>query len=132
MTDHEIGRVVKALQTAGMTDDTLLIFTSDNGPVWYAEDVERRKRSRYAVISALHQHGYHPIRNRTYDPMSKFAVVDHATHNILGEYPSEGQAEELRARLVEADPSVERDLQIHSIEEAHAPELADVVSVERV
>ncbi len=41
MVDHMIGRVVKALDTAGMTDDTLLIFSSDNGPVWYEEDVKR-------------------------------------------------------------------------------------------
>ncbi len=41
MTDHEIGRVVDALREANMLDDTLLIVTSDNGPVWYPEDVER-------------------------------------------------------------------------------------------
>lgn len=41
MTDYEVGRVVEALRVAGMLDDTLLIFTSDNGPVWYPEDVER-------------------------------------------------------------------------------------------
>jgi len=41
MNDHEIGRVVAALRAAGMLDDTLLVFTSDNGPVWYPVDVER-------------------------------------------------------------------------------------------
>ncbi len=41
MVDDEIGKVLSALEEAGMTEDTLLLFTSDNGPVWYEEDVER-------------------------------------------------------------------------------------------
>ncbi len=36
-----IGRVLSALDAAHMTDDTLIIFTSDNGPVWYERDVKR-------------------------------------------------------------------------------------------
>jgi arylsulfatase A-like enzyme len=30
-----------SLQKAGMTDDTLVFFSSDNGPVWYDKDTER-------------------------------------------------------------------------------------------
>ena len=41
MVDHMIGRVLAALDKAKMTDDTLVIFSSDNGPVWYENDVER-------------------------------------------------------------------------------------------
>ena len=41
MVDAEIGRVLSALSLAGMQDDTLLICTSDNGPVWYDADVDR-------------------------------------------------------------------------------------------
>jgi arylsulfatase A len=41
MVDAMIGRVLKALDSAGMKDDTLVIFSSDNGPVWYDADVER-------------------------------------------------------------------------------------------
>ncbi|MEC8651492.1 MAG: sulfatase-like hydrolase/transferase, partial [Planctomycetota bacterium] len=39
--DHEVGRVMAALEAASMADDTLFVFTSDNGPVWYPRDVER-------------------------------------------------------------------------------------------
>lgn len=39
--DHEVGRVLDALDRAGIADDTLVIFSSDNGPVWYDADVER-------------------------------------------------------------------------------------------
>lgn len=41
MIDAEIGKVLQALEDAKMSDNTLVIFTADNGPVWYDEDVER-------------------------------------------------------------------------------------------
>ncbi len=41
MVDNEIGRVLSALEQADMDEDTMVIFTSDNGPVWYDSDVER-------------------------------------------------------------------------------------------
>ncbi len=41
MVDHEIGRVIAALTSAGMLDGTLLVFASDNGPVWYPADTAR-------------------------------------------------------------------------------------------
>ena len=41
MVDHMIGRVIKALDESGMKENTLVLFSSDNGPVWYEEDVKR-------------------------------------------------------------------------------------------
>jgi arylsulfatase A len=41
MVDAQIGRVLAALEKAGMTQDTLLVFASDNGPVWHPADVAR-------------------------------------------------------------------------------------------
>ncbi len=41
MVDANIGRVLAALEEAGMAENTMVIFTSDNGPVWYNTDVER-------------------------------------------------------------------------------------------
>lgn len=41
MVDQEVGRVLEALEDQGMASNTLLIFTSDNGPVWYEDDVKR-------------------------------------------------------------------------------------------
>lgn len=41
MVDAMIGRILRSLENAGMSDDTLVIFSSDNGPVWYDEDAER-------------------------------------------------------------------------------------------
>lgn len=41
MVDAMIGRVVQSLEAAGMSDNTWLLITSDNGPVWYESDVQR-------------------------------------------------------------------------------------------
>ena len=41
MVDDNIGRVLDALNEAGMAQDTMVIFSSDNGPVWYENDVEK-------------------------------------------------------------------------------------------
>lgn len=41
MVDAMVGRVLAALDKAGMRDNTLLVFSSDNGPVWYEADVKR-------------------------------------------------------------------------------------------
>jgi arylsulfatase A-like enzyme len=41
MTDAMIGRVLQALDDAGMSNDTLVVFSSDNGPMWLEEDVAR-------------------------------------------------------------------------------------------
>jgi len=41
MTDAMIGRVLQALDDTGLAANTLVIFTSDNGPTWYPEDVKR-------------------------------------------------------------------------------------------
>jgi len=60
--------------------------------------------------------------------MTTFAVIDHASHNILGEYPDEETAQALRARLISADPSVEHDLEIRAVE-ADAPEPTRAVAV---
>ena len=39
--DDCVGRVLDALDRHGMANDTLVFFTSDNGPVWYPHDTER-------------------------------------------------------------------------------------------
>ena len=41
MVDAEIGRILAALDAADIAKDTLVIFTSDNGPVWYEADIQR-------------------------------------------------------------------------------------------
>lgn len=41
MVDDEIGRVLAAIDRAKMKQNTLVIFSSDNGPVWYEDDVRR-------------------------------------------------------------------------------------------
>jgi arylsulfatase A-like enzyme len=39
--DHSVGLVLNELEQLGYEDNTLVFFTSDNGPVWYQRDIER-------------------------------------------------------------------------------------------
>jgi hypothetical protein len=39
--DDSVGRILDALERTGAAGNTLVIFTSDNGPVWYPEDTRR-------------------------------------------------------------------------------------------
>lgn len=39
--DDAVGKIMSSLASNGMTENTLVIFSSDNGPVWYEKDVER-------------------------------------------------------------------------------------------
>ncbi len=41
MVDAQVGLVLETLQRAGMSEETLVVFSSDNGPVWYPQDVKR-------------------------------------------------------------------------------------------
>lgn len=41
MVDAQIGRVLAALHAANMDENTLVVFSSDNGPVWYDADTKR-------------------------------------------------------------------------------------------
>jgi arylsulfatase A-like enzyme len=43
--DAVVGQILAALDEANMGDDTLVIFSSDNGPVWYDKDTQRFKHS---------------------------------------------------------------------------------------
>lgn len=39
--DDLVGQVIAKLDEHGVADETLVIFSSDNGPTWFPEDVER-------------------------------------------------------------------------------------------
>ncbi len=39
--DSVVGQVLGSLDKAGMSDNTLVLFSSDNGPVWYDKDVQK-------------------------------------------------------------------------------------------
>jgi arylsulfatase A-like enzyme len=39
--DDAVGQVLRTLDKLALRDNTLVIFSSDNGPVWYPQDVQR-------------------------------------------------------------------------------------------
>ena len=55
-TDHAVGRVLKQLDALGYRENTLVLVSSDNGPLWFAADA-----ARYA------HHASHIFRGRKGD-----------------------------------------------------------------
>lgn len=58
MVDHMVGRVLNALEHAGMDEETLVIFSSDNGPVWYAKDEERYNHTSTGIMCGMKGDAY--------------------------------------------------------------------------
>jgi len=62
--DHTVGTIVSTLDSLGYDENTLLIFTSDNGPVWFPEDVEKFDHRSTAALRGMkidHWEGGHRI-----------------------------------------------------------------------
>ncbi|MEO0414276.1 MAG: arylsulfatase [Verrucomicrobiota bacterium] len=53
MVDANVGEVIDALDAAGMKDDTIVIFTSDNGPVWFQDDTKRFQHSSTGPLRGI-------------------------------------------------------------------------------
>lgn len=56
--DSELGRILAALDRTGQADNTLVVFTSDNGPVWYPEDVGRLGHSSVGELRGMKSDSY--------------------------------------------------------------------------
>lgn len=56
--DDELGRILAALDNSGHRDNTLVVFTSDNGPVWYPRDVERLGHSAVGDLRGMKSDSY--------------------------------------------------------------------------
>ena len=62
--DGVVGRVVNALDAMGLRENTVVIFSSDNGPVWYPKDVDRfghRSTHRYRGMKGDAWEGGHRV-----------------------------------------------------------------------
>lgn len=51
--DHTVGEVMKTVRALGIEEQTLVIFTSDNGPVWFEEDVEKYDHRSTDVLRGM-------------------------------------------------------------------------------
>ena len=51
--DDSVGQILTAVERAGAKDNTLVFFTSDNGPVWYQEDVNRLGHSSTGSLRGM-------------------------------------------------------------------------------
>ncbi len=51
--DFTVSTILIALERFGFSDDTLVIFSSDNGPVWYPRDVERFGHSSVGPLAGM-------------------------------------------------------------------------------
>ena len=51
--DAAIGQVLESLDSAGLAQDTLVFFSSDNGPVWYDKDREKFGHDAVGGLSGM-------------------------------------------------------------------------------
>lgn len=51
--DDVVGRITNALEQQGIDENTLVIFSSDNGPVWYPENVEEFNHNSVGKLSGM-------------------------------------------------------------------------------
>jgi len=51
--DHEIGKVMEALKQAGFKEDPLIMLSSDNGPVWYPQNVKKYGHSSVGPLRGM-------------------------------------------------------------------------------
>jgi len=63
--DDAVGRLLKALDEAGVADDTLLVYTSDNGSFMHRYDDPARKDH----VDDVHVQGYRPEHHRANGPL---------------------------------------------------------------
>lgn len=56
--DDTLGQIIKALKQEKVDRDTIVIFTSDNGPVWYPEDVKRFGHSSTGQLRGMKGDAY--------------------------------------------------------------------------
>ena len=62
MVDDQVGKFLKSLEASGIADNTLVVFTSDNGPYWrpqYIEKYGHRAASLYKGMKGdIHEGGH--------------------------------------------------------------------------
>ena len=51
--DAAVGKVISTIDRLGMTDNTLIILTSDNGPVWYDKDRKKFSHSSAGKLKGM-------------------------------------------------------------------------------
>lgn len=51
--DDHIGAFLTNLEGMGLTENTIVIFSSDNGPVWYPEDEQRYQHSATGPLAGM-------------------------------------------------------------------------------
>ena len=51
--DHGVGRVMKQLEESGLSGNTLVFFSSDNGPVWYDKDEDKFDHSSVGALRGM-------------------------------------------------------------------------------
>ena len=56
--DQSIAQVLEYLQEANIEEETLVIFSSDNGPVWFGEDVEKYGHSAVGPLAGMKGDAY--------------------------------------------------------------------------
>ncbi|MCA9199466.1 MAG: arylsulfatase [Planctomycetales bacterium] len=106
--DAMIGRILQTLDSQGLSDNTLVIFTSDNGPVWLAENVQQYSHHSAGPLKGMKGDAWeaghrlpfivrwpsHVEPNSTSDQLICFTDVLATLADVTGVETAAGQAED--------------------------------------
>ena len=58
MVDNQVGDFLKSLEDTGISDNTIVIFTSDNGPFWKPDFIERFNHKAASIYRGMKADAY--------------------------------------------------------------------------
>ncbi|MDF9798285.1 arylsulfatase A [Catalinimonas alkaloidigena] len=81
--DQTVGSILAYLEEAGIDEETLIFFSSDNGPVWFSEDVERYEHSAVGPLNGMKGDAYEGGHRMPFVARWKGHIAENTNSNQL-------------------------------------------------
>jgi hypothetical protein len=106
--DHHFGRVRAALAELGLEDNTLLIFTSDNGPCSGSQPVDRHMAGLHGLKGTVYENGIRAPVQDLFRDLQKPGKLPPSPSKEAGRWPGKLPFISVRVRLVKLESTPSR------------------------